>query len=46
MELGCITFLAPIWKLSKPHVLGMFMEASSHSHDRLLTHFPALLPSL
>ena len=46
MELGCITLLAPIWKLSKPHAFGMFMEASSHIHDWLLTHFPALLPSL
>ena len=37
--------VSPFW-LSESHAFGMFMEDSSHNHDKLLTHFPALLLSL
>jgi len=33
-------------KLSKPHNVDIFMDASSHRHDRLLTQSPVPLPSL
>ena len=39
------SFKYSIWTLSEPHTLGIFMEASSHRHDRSLTPFSALLPS-
>ena len=35
---------SPTQKLSKHCALGIFMEASSHRHDRLLTPFPACSP--
>lgn len=34
------------WKLFKPCILGIFMEVSSHTNDRLLSSFPAPLLSL
>ena len=36
---------APTWKLSEPHIIGIFMEALSCRHDRSLTPFSALLRS-
>lgn len=45
--------LYPTWSwcasppgFSESHAFGMFMEDSSHNHDKLLTHFPDLLLSL
>lgn len=36
------TFMySPTRKFSKPHAVGIFMEASPHRHDQLLTAFPA-----
>lgn len=32
-----------IWKFSKPHSSGVFMETSSHRHDGLLTPYLAHL---
>lgn len=34
-----------IWKLLKPHTIGIFMEASLCRHDCLLTPFSVSLPS-
>lgn len=36
----------PDGKLSEPHTFGIFMGASSHRRDQLLTPFPTPLPSL
>ena len=36
-EFGVVTL--PIWKLSEVHTIGIFMEASSCSHDQLLICF-------
>lgn len=37
---------SPTWKVSKPHTVGIFVEASSRSYERLLTPFLAPLSSL
>ena len=37
---------SPTWKLSKLRTIGILMKASPCSHDRLITPFPASLPSL
>ena len=37
---------SPTWKLSEPHSLWIFVEASSHRYDWLWTQSPAPLPSL
>lgn len=36
----------PTWKVSKPHTVGILMEASSHSYKRWLTPFLGPLSSL
>ena len=44
VELRCATpdtwMWSPIWKLSEPHNLGLFLETSSQRHDRSLTQSP------
>lgn len=55
VELACLlqvchppstSMYSPTWKLSEPHTLGLFMEASSCRHDWLLSQSPVPVPSL
>lgn len=41
----CTWMCSPNWKFSQPHVIAIFLEASSHRQVQLLTSFPVLLPS-
>ena len=38
--------MSSVWKLSKPHPIVVFIEASSHSQNQLITPYPASLSSL
>ena len=33
---------SPVWKFSKPHTIGIFIEALSHRHDQF--HFHSFSP--